>query len=127
MEIIKTESAPKAIGPYSQGVKSKGFLFTSGQIAIEPKTGELINKDFELEAIQVFKNLKSVLIAGGSDFEEIVKMNIYLTDLSNFDILNQIMSSTFNFKKLPSRSTVQVSSLPKGANIEIDVIAEINK
>ena len=127
MEIIKTEKAPAAIGPYSQGVKSNGFIFTSGQIAINPNTGELVNENFRAEAIQVFKNLESVLAEGGEGFESIVKMNIYLADLSNFDILNQIMSSIFNFKKLPSRSTVAVSRLPKDVSIEIDVVAEIRK
>mgnify|MGYP001165433979 FL=1 len=127
MKIIKTEKAPAAIGPYSQGVKSNGFIFTSGQIAINPNTGELVNENFRVEAIQVFKNLESVLSEGGEGFESIVKMNIYLADLSNFDVLNQIMSSIFNFKKLPSRSTVEVSRLPKDVNIEVDVIAEIRK
>tara|TARA_B100000131_G_scaffold310018_1_gene341194 strand:- start:3314 stop:3697 length:384 start_codon:yes stop_codon:yes gene_type:complete len=127
MKIIKTEKAPAAIGPYSQGVKSNGFIFTSGQIAINPNTGELVNENFRAEAIQVFKNLESVLAEGGEGFESIVKMNIYLADLSNFDVLNQIMSSIFNFKKLPSRSTVEVSRLPKDVNIEVDVIAEIRK
>ena len=127
MEIIKTEKAPAAIGPYSQGVKSNGFIFTSGQIAINPNTGELVNENFRVEAIQVFKNLESVLAEGGEGLESIVKMNIYLADLSDFDVLNQIMSSIFNFKNLPSRSTVEVSRLPKDVNIEVDVIAEIRK
>ena len=127
MKIIKTEKAPAAIGPYSQGVKSNGFIFTSGQIAINPNTGELVNENFRAEAIQVFKNLESVLAEGGEGLESIVKMNIYLADLSDFDVLNQIMSSIFNFKNLPSRSTVEVSRLPKDVNIEVDVIAEIRK
>lgn len=127
MKIIKTEKAPAAIGPYSQGVKSNGFIFTSGQIAINPNTGELVNENFRVEAIQVFKNLESVLAEGGEGLESIVKMNIYLADLSDFDVLNQIMSSIFNFKNLPSRSTVEVSRLPKDVNIEVDVIAEIRK
>jgi len=125
MKIIKTNKAPKAIGTYSQGVISNGFVYTSGQIGIDPSSGVLQNQNIESEIKQIIKNIESILIAGGSSLENIVKMNIFLTDISHFALLNNILHDFLNLDKLPSRSTVEISRLPKDAKIEIDVIGEI--
>tara|TARA_Y100000768_G_scaffold386214_1_gene374070 strand:+ start:4432 stop:4815 length:384 start_codon:yes stop_codon:yes gene_type:complete len=127
MKKIKSNKAPRAIGPYSQAVISNGFVFTSGQIGIDPKTNDFHSRDFEIEANQVFNNIEAILKDSGSSFDYLIKMNIFLTDLSNFDKLNKIMREIFDNNNLPSRSTIEVSSLPKGAAIEIDVIAELAK
>jgi len=125
MKVIKSIKAPKAIGTYSQAVKSKDYVFTSGQIGIDPATGEIINKDFKSQAAQAFKNLENILIDSGSSISKIVKLNIYLTDLGNFDILNSLLLDVLDEEKLPARATVEVSRLPKDAYIEVDAIAEI--
>ena len=124
---IKTDKAPKAIGTYSQGTQVGGFVFTSGQIGINPDSGVLDNKNFESEAIQVFKNLDNLLIKSGSSLYKIVKLNIFILDMSDFEKLNNIMVSLFEGEKMPARSTVQISKLPKNARIEIDAIAEVVK
>ena len=125
MKVIKSIKAPKAIGPYSQAVKSKDYVFTSGQIGIDPATGEIINKDFKSQAAQAFKNLENILIDSGSSINKIIKLNIYLTDLDNFNILNSFLLDILDEEKLPARATVEVSRLPKDAYIEVDAIAEI--
>ncbi len=127
MKKIESNKAPSAIGPYSQAVISNGFVFTSGQIGLNPKTNEFQSRDFEIEATQVFKNIEGLLKDSGSSIDNLIKMNIFLTDLSNFDKLNEIMHRIFDNDNLPSRSTIEVSALPKGAAIEIDVIAELAK
>ena len=125
MKIIQTKKAPEAIGPYSQGVKTDRYIFTSGQIGINPSTGQIVRDDLEAEILQVLKNLNNILIEGGSSIDRIVKLNVYLLDLENFDILNKIFQKMFLRDSLPARSTVQVSRLPKDVNIEIDAIAQI--
>ena len=125
MKIVNSIRAPKAIGTYSQAIKSKDHIFTSGQIGINPITGEMVDKDFKLQAAQAFKNLENILIDSGSSINKIVKLNIYLTDLDNFDILNSLLLDILDKEKLPARATVQVSRLPKDAYIEVDAIAEI--
>ena len=127
MKKIKSSNAPSAIGPYSQAIVSNGLVFTSGQIGLNPKTNKFESRDFENEAIQVFENISAILKDSGSSMYRIVKINIFLTDLSNFDKLNDIMDDIFDNDKLPSRSTIEVSALPKGAAIEVDAIAEIIK
>ncbi len=124
MELVKTDKAPKAIGPYSQAVVIDGWVFTSGQIPIDPKSGELIKDTFENQVKQVLTNLENVLIAAGTTKDRIVKVTIYLTDLSNFKVLNEIYSSWLNGHK-PARSTVQVAKLPLDVDIEIDLIAKL--
>jgi len=126
MKIIKTKKSPEAIGTYSQGVRVGGYVFTSGQIGINPDTGMLIQDNLKDEIIQIFKNIENVLVEGGSGLGSIIKLNIYMTDLGDFDILNNVMSELLNHEKLPARSTVEVSRLPKDANIEIDAVGEIN-
>ena len=127
MKKIKSSNAPSAIGPYSQAIVSNGLVFTSGQIGLNPKTNKFESRDFENEAIQVFENISAILIDSGSSMNRIVKINIFLTDLSNFDKLNDIMDNIFDNDNLPSRSTIEVSALPKGAAIEVDAIAELVK
>ncbi len=122
MEIIATEAAPKAIGPYSQAIKSGKVLYTSGQIALDPATGNLVEGDFAAQAHRVFENLKAVLAAAGANFSSVAKATVYLTDLANFATLNEIYASYFGNTK-PARSTVGVAQLPKGALVEIDLIA----
>ncbi|HSP14097.1 MAG TPA: RidA family protein [Thermoanaerobaculia bacterium] len=122
MDFVASSSAPKAIGPYSQAVKANGLLFLSGQIALEPKSGNLVEGDFSAQARRVFENLKAVLLEGRSSFDRVLKATVYLTDLGNFQTLNTIYAEYFGSHK-PARSTVGVSQLPKGAQIEIDLIA----
>ena len=122
MEIIATDAAPKAIGPYSQAIKSGKILYTSGQIALDPATGNLVEGDFAAQAHRVFENLKAVLAAAGANFSSVAKATVYLTDLANFATLNEIYASYFGATK-PARSTVGVAQLPKGGLVEIDLIA----
>ena len=125
MKIIKTKKSPEAIGTYSQGIIAENYVFTSGQIGIDPDTGMLIQDNLKDEIVQIFKNIENVLIEGGSSLDNIIKLNIYMTDLGDFDILNNVMSELLNLDKLPARSTVEVSRLPKDANIEIDAIGKV--
>ena len=122
METIASNGAPKAIGPYSQAVVSNGLLFTSGQIALDPATGELVKGDFSAQARRVFQNLGAVLKEAGSGFDRVLKATVYLTDLGNFQTLNTIYAEYFGSHK-PARTTVGVKELPKGAAVEIDLIA----
>ena len=124
MKIIKTKKSPEAIGTYSQGIIAENYVFTSGQIGIDPDTGMLIQDNLKDEIAQIFKNIENVLIEGGSSLDNIIKLNIYMTDLGDFDILNNVMLELLNPERLPARSTVEVSRLPKDANIEIDAIAK---
>ena len=124
MDVVATESAPKAIGPYSQAVITNGLIFTSGQIALDPKSGNLVEGDFSAQARRVFENLKAVLREGRSDFSRVTKATVYLTDLANFQTLNAIYAEYFGNHK-PARTTVGVASLPKGAAVEIDLVATV--
>ncbi len=123
MKTVKTEHAPAPIGPYSQAIESNGFIFTSGQIAIDPRTNQLIDGDVEAQARQVFENLKAVLLAAGSDLEHVVKTTIFLKDMNDFSRVNEIYAEYFG-QAAPARSTVQVARLPKDVAIEVDCIAE---
>ena len=124
MDFIATNDAPHAIGPYSQAVKSGNMLFLSGQIALDPKSGNLIEGDFAAQSRRVFDNLRAVLRAAGVDFRNVTRATVYLTDLGNFQTLNTIYGEYFGSHK-PARSTVGVSQLPRGAQVEIDLIAVI--
>ena len=119
--IIHSEQAPSAIGTYSQAVKVNNTVYLSGQIGLVPETMELISGDFTAQAEQVFKNLRAVCAAANGDLQNVVKLNIYLTDLSNFPVVNQIMEQFFE-KPFPARAAVGVSQLPKGALVEADGI-----
>jgi len=121
-KIISTSEAPGAIGPYSQAVRSGRFLFCSGQIPLDPKSGQIVSKDISEQTRRVLDNLTAVLKAEGLTFENIVKTTIFLTDLADFQAVNEIYDSYFR-QAPPARSTVQVAALPKGARVEIDAIA----
>lgn len=121
--IIKTDNAPAPIGPYSQAVMIGNMLYTSGQIAIDPKTGELIQSSIEEETKQVMENLKALLEAAGMGFEEVIKSTIFISDMHQFSRINSVYGSYFNEETAPARETVQVAALPKFVNVEISVIA----
>lgn len=121
-QIIYTENAPEPIGPYSQAVAANGFLFLSGQIAINPATGELNQSSIKVETNQVMRNLNAVLLEAGYGFEHIIKITIFLSDMSLFAEVNEIYGSYFS-KDFPARETVAVKGLPKGVNVEISATA----
>ena len=122
-QVVQSSSAPKAVGPYSQAIRSGGFVFTSGQIPLDPATGQLVQGSIEDQTRRVMDNLAAVLASAGTSFERVVKATIYVTDLSDFSAVNAVYGSYFPAAP-PARSTVQVAALPLGARIEIDVIAE---
>jgi 2-iminobutanoate/2-iminopropanoate deaminase len=122
-KIIFTENAPAPIGPYNQAVLKGNTLYTSGQIALNPKTGEIVTESIEAETEQVMQNLKSVLEAAGMHFENAVKTTIFITDMNDFAAINTVYGSYFNEKTAPARETVQVACLPKNVNVEISMIA----
>jgi len=124
-ELIQTEKAPRAIGPYAQGIKVDGLLFTSGQIALDPTTGKLIDGDISAQTRRVLDNLKAVLESGGSSLNQVVKATVYLTDLSAFSKMNEIYAEYLGLVK-PARSTVGVAALPLGASVEIDLVAVLS-
>ncbi len=121
-EIIKTDKAPVPIAPYSQGIKANGFLFVSGQIGLNPSTRKLVDGGMEAEATQIMENIRAVLSAGGASMEDIVSVTIYLKNINDFQKMNEIYGRYFT-GNFPTRSTVGVSSLAGGANIEITVTA----
>ncbi|HEV7490258.1 MAG TPA: RidA family protein, partial [Rhodanobacteraceae bacterium] len=116
--IISTERAPKAIGPYSQGVRTGEALYLSGQIPLDPLTGEIVTGDIATQTRRVFENIKAVLEAAGASFGDVVRVGIYLTDLGNFTAVNDVMKQYFA-EPYPARSTIGVSALPRGAAVEI--------
>jgi 2-iminobutanoate/2-iminopropanoate deaminase len=119
---IHSDAAPKAIGPYSQAIVANGFIFCSGQTPIDPATGNLVPGGIEEQTHQVFKNLRAVLEAAGTDFEHVVKSNVFLKDMNNFAAMNGIYASYFKGTP-PARSTVEVARLPKDCMVEIEMIA----
>ena len=124
-EIISTENAPQAIGPYSQAVKAGGLMLISGQIPLNPETGDLVSGSIEDEANQVLQNIKSICEAAGHGMEDIVKITIFLTDLGNFATVNEVMKKHFS-EPYPARATVEISGLPLGVNVEIEAIVSTN-
>jgi 2-iminobutanoate/2-iminopropanoate deaminase len=121
-EIISTENAPAAIGPYSQAVKSGGFVFCSGQIPIDPATGEFVSNDIAEQTHQVLKNLAAVLKAAGSSFNDVVKTTVFLADMNDFVAMNEVYGKYFSENK-PARATVQAARLPRDARVEIECVA----
>ena len=122
--VIHTNEAPKAIGIYSQGIKSDNFVFTSGQIPINPESGKLIKGDFKSEVKQVLINLNGVLKGGGSSLQQAIKLTVFLTDLSHFAQVNEIFNEFFPDNP-PARSAVQVSALPMNARVEIEAVGHV--
>ena len=121
-EIVSTDKAPGAIGPYSQAIKAGGMLFCSGQIPIDPATGEFVSGGVSEQTEQVFKNLIAVLEAGGSGLDDVVKTTVFLADMADFAVMNNVYAKYFDSNK-PARATVQAAGLPRGAKVEIDCIA----
>ncbi|MDC0602702.1 RidA family protein [Aliiglaciecola sp.] len=122
--VIHTDRAPQAIGTYSQAVKSGTTVYLSGQIPLVPETMEMVSDDFKQQAVQVFENVKAVCEAAGGNTHDLVKVNIFLTDLSNFATVNEIMSQYFK-QPYPARAAIGVKELPKGSQIEIDGVMEL--
>jgi 2-iminobutanoate/2-iminopropanoate deaminase len=122
MDYVATEDAPKAIGPYSQAVKANGVIYTSGQIALDPQSGTVVEGNFEAQARRVFENLKAVLAEAGSGFPHVLKATVFLKDLGDFQTLNAVYAEYFGDHK-PARTTVEVAALPKGGLVEIDLVA----
>jgi reactive intermediate/imine deaminase len=118
---VATDRAPAAIGPYSQAVIAGRSVYTSGQIPLDPATGQLIDGDIGMQTRRVFDNLKAVCSAAGSDFDHVARVGIYLVDLDDFSAVNAVMEEYFN-APYPARSTIGVASLPKGARVEIDLV-----
>lgn len=121
---INTDNAPQAIGTYSQAVKAGNTVYLSGQIPLDPATMEVVQGDFEAQAVQVFENLKAVCEAAGGSMDELVKVNLYLVDLANFATVNEVMARYFS-KPYPARAAVQVSALPKGVDFEAEGVMVI--
>jgi 2-iminobutanoate/2-iminopropanoate deaminase len=122
MRTIATDAAPQAIGPYSQAIELERFVFTAGQVALDPKTGELVGKTTAEQTEQVFANLTAVLAAAGTTLQRVVKTTVYLADMADFAQMNEVYAKHFGAHK-PARSTVQAAGLPRNARVEIDVIA----
>lgn len=122
--VINTDQAPEAIGTYSQAVKVGNTVYLSGQIPLVPETMEVISGDFEAQAVQVFENLKAVCEAAGGSMDEVVKVNLYLTDLANFATVNEVMARYFS-KPYPARAAVQVAALPKAVEFEAEGVMVI--
>lgn len=121
-DIVLTDRGPKPIGPYSQAVKSNGFVFVSGQIALDPKTGEFVGADIRTQTERVMENLKGILEASGASFSHAVKTTVYLKDMNDFTPMNEVYAKYFTAAP-PARSTVQAAHLPKDALVEIEAIA----
>jgi reactive intermediate/imine deaminase len=122
--IISTPDAPKAIGTYSQAVKCGDTVYVSGQIPLDPKSGQLIAGNMDAEIRRVFDNLRAIITAAGGNFTHVAKLNVFLTDLSHFALVNQIMSEYFA-EPYPARAAIQVAALPKGASVEMDCVVEL--
>jgi len=121
-DVISTQAAPAAIGPYSQAIRAGGFLFLSGQIPLDPSTGALVGGDVRVQARRVLENLSGILRAAGTSLEQVVKTTVYLADMADFPAMNEVYA-TFFTAAAPARATVQVSRLPRDVRVEIDAIA----
>ena len=123
-KVVFTENAPSAIGPYSQAIASNGILYCSGQIPIDPASGELVTSDIKSQTLQVMRNLQAVLEAGGSSFEKVIKMQIFLKNMDDFAAVNEVYGE-FLSEPYPARCCVAVAQLPKNVDVEIDALANI--
>ena len=124
-KIVNTSNAPKPIGPYNQAVISGNLMFMSGQIAFNPSTGELVIEEIQAETKQVMENLRSILDEAGLSFKDVIKTSIFLSDMNNFQQVNEVYGSYFSDEDAPARETVEVSRLPKDVNVEISMIAQL--
>ncbi|MFN8651010.1 MAG: RidA family protein [Gemmatimonadales bacterium] len=124
MDIVASDGAPKAIGPYSQAIIANGFIYTAGQIALNPETMEVVHGGIKEQTEQVMKNLKAVLAKAGSDFSKVVKTTVFLVDMADFTAMNEIYGAAFGGHK-PARSTVAVAGLPRNVRVEIEVVATV--
>ncbi len=124
MRFVATEQAPKAIGPYSQGVIANGFLYTAGQIALDPASMQVESEGITEQTERVMENLAAILSAAGTDFSKVVKTTVFLTDMADFQAMNEVYARVFGSHR-PARSTVAVAGLPKGVRVEIEVVAEV--
>jgi reactive intermediate/imine deaminase len=122
--IISTANAPQAIGTYSQGVKCGNTVYVSGQIPLDPKTGQLVTGDMEAQVRRVFENLKAIVTAANADFSQVAKVNVFLLDLQHFQLVNKVMSEYFR-EPYPARAAIGVAALPKNAQVEIDCVVEL--
>lgn len=122
-KIINTQQAPAPIGPYNQAILAGNTLYTSGQIAIDPKTGNLVTDDIKTETKMVMENVKAVLVAANMTFDNVVKTSIFISDMNNFAAINEVYAGYFDEATAPARETVEVANLPKFVNVEISVIA----
>ncbi len=122
--IISTPHAPQAIGTYSQAVKVGGTVYLSGQIPLDPATGELVQGDIEVQVRRAFENLKAVAVAAGGDLSHLVKLNVYLADLANFPLVNKVMAE-YCPQPYPARAAIGVAALPRGSGVEIDGVLEL--
>ena len=120
--VVITDRGPKPIGPYSQAIKANGFVYLSGQVALDPKTGEMAGADIRQQTERVFENIKGILEAAGANLHHVVKTTVFLKDLNDFSVMNEVYARYFAAAP-PARSTVQVSRLPKDALLEVEVIA----
>lgn len=125
-EVVRTDAAPKAIGPYEQAIRVGGFIFTAGQIALDPKTGNLVEGGIATQTRQVLENLKAVLEAAGSTLDHVVKATVFLKNMADFPTMNDVYGDYLGQAK-PARSTVAVAELPRGALVEIDLVALVTK
>ena len=125
LDFVSTAGAPKAIGPYSQGVIANGFLFTAGQVALDPDKGELVQGGITEQTTRALENLRAILKQAGSDFSQVVKTTVFLVDMADFTSMNEIYGRAFGQHR-PARSTVAVAALPRGARVEIEVIAAVS-
>ena len=123
-DVVLTDRGPKPIGPYSQAIRANGFLFVSGQVALDPKTGEMTSTDIRQQTERVLENVKGILEASGSNLHHVVKTTVFLKDINDFATMNEVYARYFTAAP-PARSTVQVARLPKDALVEIDVIAAL--
>lgn len=121
-KVVLSAEAPKPIGPYSQAIEANGFIFCSGQIPLDPQTGQLVTGDIKTQTERILTNLEAVLAAAGSSLKHTVKLTVYLTNLGDFETLNKVLGDCFT-QDPPARAVVQVSALPKNASVEIDLIA----
>jgi 2-iminobutanoate/2-iminopropanoate deaminase len=124
-QAVSSEQAPRAVGPYSQAIVAGGFVFTAGQVAIDPTTGKLVDGDVSLQAQQVLRNLAAVLAAAGASFAAVVKTTVFLIDMQDFPALNAAYAEAFTGLVPPARSTVAVAALPLGARVEIEMVARL--